>query len=959
MKKGDILKTYWRELILMLSLVLVVVSLISFVTYRELENSLSDSYLKRLSIVKNDILKDLSDYFREKEKLILTLSLSGTTVDAFNQFRKSFNSLENEFKENIDSDKKFQIEDEFNRKLRSLEKTLSLENEINISKDLEKREIIAKNLYIYENPLSSNYREKLFSSKFNLSYDKVHEKFHKYFSEEVLRYELYDLFLIDVNGDIIYSNKKEFDFGANLLKGEISKTSFGKLFQKANSLERCQTIFSDFEYYQPSLYKLSSFAITPIFKESFVVGYIAIQFSIDDVFDIINVKRDNLNTFLVGENFILKSDYEKSIYSEDKSLDQLFLERYAKYDFLKTKEGRLFQNEKGVFSAISTVKTLYKNWALILNIEEEEIDKNIGKTIKRVLISTTILSIIFTTIIVYIFFRFVLRPIEKSHIAFKRRVDEKSEELEKSMALLDEYKRAVDYSSIVSKADRKGFITYVNDSFCEISGYNREELIGSPHNIVRHEDMPKEVFRELWATISSKRVWKGVVKNRKKDGGEYYVHSTVIPMLNENGEIKEFISIRNDVTELIQKEKKILQQTTDNLTNLPNRQKLLEDISVGEQKLKLAIVQIDKFKEINDFYGIDTANLLLISITSILRRIIHEVDGKLYKIGGDEFAVLECSGTPIKDFNKKIDNLIKYFDHNIIVIEDNSFNVSVTVGMSIGDRTKLFFNSEMALRKAIENGKDFISFENSHDLEKNYQQNIEMTTKIKSAIANDKIVIYGQPIKSNYRSDRGKYEVLVRMIDGDKIISPFFFLEIAKKARLYSTITKIVIEKSFQYFKDREEEFSINLTIEDILNDDIVNFLRKKIIETKIGHRVILELVESEGIDNFETVHKFIEEVKSLGCKIAIDDFGTGYSNFEYLMKLNVDFIKIDGSLIKNIHLDENSQLVVQLIVEFAKKKRIKSVAEFIHNSEVYSKVKSMGIDYSQGYYLGEPALLS
>lgn len=132
-------------------------------------------------------------------------------------------------------------------------------------------------------------------------------------------------------------------------------------------------------------------------------------------------------------------------------------------------------------------------------------------------------------------------------------------------------------------------------------------------------------------------------------------------------------------------------------------------------------------------------------------------------------------------------------------------------------------------------------------------------------------------------------------------------------------------------------------------------FLKKKIKDYRIGHRLVLEIVESEGIENFDYVNRFIEDVKALGCKIAIDDFGTGYSNFEYLLKLKADYIKIDGSLIKNLDHDKDAELIVRLLLDFAKHQNIQTIGEFVHSDAVYQKVKSMGIDYSQGYYLGEP----
>lgn len=164
-----------------------------------------------------------------------------------------------------------------------------------------------------------------------------------------------------------------------------------------------------------------------------------------------------------------------------------------------------------------------------------------------------------------------------------------------------------------------------------------------------------------------------------------------------------------------------------------------------------------------------------------------------------------------------------------------------------------------------------------------------------------------------------------------------------------------MIEKSCEYFKDKNETFSINLMIEDIKNEKTINFLFNKLVQTNTANRIILEIVESEGIEKFEEVGDFIRKAKSLGCRVAIDDFGTGYSNFEYIIKLNVDFLKIDGSLIKNIHINENIKLTVSTIVNFAKVLGIKTVAEYVHCQEVQDVVEFLGIDFSQGYLLHEP----
>ena len=194
------------------------------------------------------------------------------------------------------------------------------------------------------------------------------------------------------------------------------------------------------------------------------------------------------------------------------------------------------------------------------------------------------------------------------------------------------------------------------------------------------------------------------------------------------------------------------------------------------------------------------------------------------------------------------------------------------------------------------------------------------------------------------------------MIDENgKIISPYFFLDIAKKAGLYKELTITMLKKTFEVLNKTDYEISINLLLQDIVNSEIRALIIEKLEKTKNPKKVVFEIVESEGIENFKEVTDFIKEIKKYGAKIAIDDFGTGYSNFNYLMKLNVDYIKIDGSIIKNIHKDKSAELVTKTIVAFAKELGIETIAEFVAEEEIYNKIKDLNIDYSQGYYFSEP----
>ena len=536
----------------------------------------------------------------------------------------------------------------------------------------------------------------------------------------------------------------------------------------------------------------------------------------------------------------------------------------------------------------------------------------------------------------------------------QQEVNKKDKELLINLSLLNEYKRAVDESAIVTKTNKSGIITYVNDEFCKISGFSRDEVLGRSHNIVRDPQNPKELFETLWKTILDKRVWKGVLRNRTKKQKAYYVKTIIVPILDYNGEIKEFMAIRHDVTDLILQEKKIKFQTTDHLTQLPNRQKLMEDLE-EEKSLKLAIINIEKFKEINEYYGFDTGDRLLVELSTMLSKYLASYQTRLYKLPGDEFAILVDENIDKEAFRKLVKQILKYITYFNFEIGEYSFNISVVSGASM--QKNYFINAEMATNHAKVMKEDFLFFDENLDIKEQLVNNINWTKKLKEAIEDDRLVVFAQPIVCNKSSSRKKYECLVRMIDTDgSIISPAQFLTIAKKSRLYHHITRIVIEKSVEYFKDKDGYFSINFTLEDILNPEIVDFLEKKINQYDgLGHRMIIEIVEDEGIENYNEVSNFIENMKFLGCKIAIDDFGTGYSNFDYLMRLNVDFIKIDGSIIKHINHDNNAKVVTELIVDFAKRLGIETIGEFVYNEEILEVVKGMGIDYSQGFYLGKP----
>ncbi|MEA3353331.1 MAG: EAL domain-containing protein [Campylobacterota bacterium] len=397
----------------------------------------------------------------------------------------------------------------------------------------------------------------------------------------------------------------------------------------------------------------------------------------------------------------------------------------------------------------------------------------------------------------------------------------------------------------------------------------------------------------------------------------------------------------------------------DELTKLPKRNRLIEDIDKLDP-CGLLIINIDDFKNINSVYGHDLGDKVLVEFTEALLNIALERGCGVYNIGGDEFVFLNINNKVegyCQDTAKLILDTIEDSGINI-ELDSDKINVSlnITIGMAV-DEEQLFNKAQMALALAEQKRLPFVVYSKEFNLEKEPTNDIQITKMIKNAIDEDRVVPYFQPIHTS--EGKIKYESLIRIEEGEKVISPASFLEISKKIRYYPKLTRIMIEKSFTIFSNREEEFSINLSFEDIINHKTMEFLFEMIEKYNVNNQLIIEILESENIDDFNIVKAFILKVKALGARIAIDDFGSGYSNFSYLLQMHPDFIKIDGSIIKNIDHDEGSNMIAKTIKTLTANFGAKTVAEFIHNEDVYKTVKELGVDAFQGYYFSEPVKLT
>lgn len=393
--------------------------------------------------------------------------------------------------------------------------------------------------------------------------------------------------------------------------------------------------------------------------------------------------------------------------------------------------------------------------------------------------------------------------------------------------------------------------------------------------------------------------------------------------------------------------------TIDRVSGMYTLGKLEQDIA-QHPRYSLALIKISDFKSFNDFYGYEIGNSILLQTGQFLQTMIHGYEeAKLYRISGAHFALL--IDMPSYELERFARYIIHMFESTEIRIETEMIYLEMDIGIIDAEEGLSLSNADIALREAERNGKVIVYSRNPQQ-EKQRAEKLKCKDMIKRGLIENRFVPFYQPIIDNCTKSIVKYEALARLILADgSIISPNCFLDVSKETKMYTKISEKIIAQAMEDFRDSECSISINLDLEDIKNFHMREFLFSKIEQFPEPNRLVFELLESEGISSYENIDYFLERLKSFGCQVAIDDFGSGYSNFERLAKLNIDYIKIDGSLINNIDESFLSQTIVEMVSSFAQKIEIKTIAEFVSNTSVESIVVSMGVNESQGYLFGQP----
>lgn len=445
-------------------------------------------------------------------------------------------------------------------------------------------------------------------------------------------------------------------------------------------------------------------------------------------------------------------------------------------------------------------------------------------------------------------------------------------------------------------------------------------------------------------------ITNNTIENEIDEEKIIWLQLNAIPLFDKNQQIKYVIVSFVDITKQQNALKSAYNKTYfNNLTNLPNILSLKKQNNEITSN-SLILVQIDNFNKYRQYFGEDAMDEIVIFVAKKLSN--YTLENCLYHIELDKFVLIIDSQIDTKDIEKKMQILNK----DELYFEKLELNLQLTAGISLASEDSLN-KAQIALSSAKKSNTIFEIYSANNSMFKELNNELFWSLALRKVINNDDLVLAFQPIINNKTLEIYKYEVLMRVRYNNEIHFPNSFLNISKQFKLYKFLTTSLIKKAFSFFDNKDIRFSINLNTEDLMNKDIHNILFENIEEFSNPSNITIEIVESEGINNFKEVNRFLNRLKVYGCKVAIDDFGSGYSNFEYILKLDADYIKIDGSLIKNIDQNKDSQDIVRTIVSFAKLKGVLTIAEFVSSKEIYEKVSELGIDYSQGYYFGKPEL--
>jgi len=389
----------------------------------------------------------------------------------------------------------------------------------------------------------------------------------------------------------------------------------------------------------------------------------------------------------------------------------------------------------------------------------------------------------------------------------------------------------------------------------------------------------------------------------------------------------------------------------DALTNTLKRNYMIDHYDkIDFKKYYIALADIDLFKKVNNRHGENNGDKVINEIIKVMASHLGTSD-KFIQYSGEEFLLLlDKESRTVKNLKILLEEIRLSVQRINFEIGDEKFNLTISMGGVIQTELEkslqeVIHKADTALYDAKHSGRNLICYFDTSQTKRLYRE------KLKEMIESDKLVCYYQPIRNLQTGELHHYEALLRIQDGENIIFPDKILPDLEDSYLYTHLTKKVIEYNINRLReDKKMKISVNLSADDLVNDSVLLILAQN---ADLSSRLLIEILENKSID-YKRVELSIQKLKLFGYEICIDDFGSGYSNLNHLLKLSIDYLKIDGSIIKEIHHDKRAYSIVKIFSTFCKQNNIEVIAEFVDKQDVVDILKSFGVQYGQGWYFSK-----
>jgi diguanylate cyclase (GGDEF)-like protein/PAS domain S-box-containing protein len=537
----------------------------------------------------------------------------------------------------------------------------------------------------------------------------------------------------------------------------------------------------------------------------------------------------------------------------------------------------------------------------------------------------------------------------------------------------------------VVTTDADARVQYLNPVAEELTGWKLDDAVGaSIDEIFRgfHEETCEPVENPVTVSMRRNRSTKSVRPTLliRRDGNELYIESTAAPIRDANGNVLGGVLVFHDVSEARELNNKLsFHASHDSLTHLVNRaefekrlERALKSAKAKETSYALLHLDLDQFKIVNDACGHSAGDEMLRQISALLKSKIRWRD-TLSRLGGDEFGVLleSCS---MDEAMRTAETLREVVNEFRFVWDDRTFRLGVSIGVvpilvTSEDVAALISAADSACAAAKEGGRNRVYTYEESDIDlMRRRKEMQWAARINNALEENRFELFRQTIQPLQPGlDTGAhYELLLRMRDENgTFISPELFITAAERYGITPGIDRWVISHAFRWLVSEADErerlvlCSINLSGQSLADEKFLPFVIDQFrISGLDGSRICFEITETAAIASYSQANRFIHALQDLGCKFALDDFGTGLSSFGYLKHFPVDFLKIDGSFVKEILHDPIDREMVRSINEIGHLTGKRTIAEFAENSEIITMLRGLGVDYAQGYGVEEPKRL-